>query len=245
MILSCPDCSTRYRVDPASIGPQGRKVRCSKCGRTWVGKPEAAEPAPGEPPLRAPAGARADGLDAALHAPARAEAAAARQEARRQSRAGPRARQPERRRGRGWATAVAWLLLIVVVGAVVAGGYLMRDRIVATWPATARLYAMAGVGPEPFAHGLELRNVKSTEARSGEDRVLEIEGEIANVSSRVLDVPNLRGALFDRQNNELQHWIFAAPENRLLPGETKTFRTAVRNPKPEAARLTIVFHDAR
>jgi predicted Zn finger-like uncharacterized protein len=244
MILSCPDCSTRYRVDPASIGPQGRKVRCSKCGRTWLGKPEAAEASTELAPRAIAAEARVREIEPELHAPARAEAAAARQKARRQRWEG-RKPPPARRGGGGWKAAVAWLFLFAVVGAVAAGAYAMRDKIIATWPASARLYAMAGIGPEPFGHGLELRNVTSTEARSGEDRVLEIEGEIANVSDRVRDIPNLRGALFDAQNNELQHWIFSAPESRLLPGEKKTFKTAVRNPKPEATRLTIVFDDVR
>jgi predicted Zn finger-like uncharacterized protein len=35
MIIACPSCRTRYRVDPASLGRAGRTVRCSGCGERW------------------------------------------------------------------------------------------------------------------------------------------------------------------------------------------------------------------
>jgi predicted Zn finger-like uncharacterized protein len=35
MILICPACATRFVVDPAAIGPDGRRVRCARCAQTW------------------------------------------------------------------------------------------------------------------------------------------------------------------------------------------------------------------
>lgn len=35
MILSCPACRTQFKVAPALIGPDGRKVRCAKCSHVW------------------------------------------------------------------------------------------------------------------------------------------------------------------------------------------------------------------
>lgn len=39
MILTCPDCSTRYHVDPTSLSAGGRKVRCANCGHRWSARP--------------------------------------------------------------------------------------------------------------------------------------------------------------------------------------------------------------
>jgi predicted Zn finger-like uncharacterized protein len=36
MIITCPACQTRYKVDPASFGPKGRRVRCTNCENTWT-----------------------------------------------------------------------------------------------------------------------------------------------------------------------------------------------------------------
>src|SRR5207253_2780085 len=35
MIITCPQCETRYTADAASFSASGRKVRCSKCGHLW------------------------------------------------------------------------------------------------------------------------------------------------------------------------------------------------------------------
>lgn len=35
MIISCPNCSTTYKVDNATLGPQGKSVRCSNCEHQW------------------------------------------------------------------------------------------------------------------------------------------------------------------------------------------------------------------
>lgn len=40
MILTCPNCSTKFRVKDDAIGPTGRKVKCRNCENVWHAMPD-------------------------------------------------------------------------------------------------------------------------------------------------------------------------------------------------------------
>ena|SRR5579885_2425867 len=39
MLIVCPNCTTSYKIDPASLGEDGRTVRCARCKATWFASP--------------------------------------------------------------------------------------------------------------------------------------------------------------------------------------------------------------
>lgn len=60
MIISCPSCETQFNIDEARLAPDGKKVRCSKCGHVWLAAPggqSAREIFATEQPLSVPADA--------------------------------------------------------------------------------------------------------------------------------------------------------------------------------------------
>jgi predicted Zn finger-like uncharacterized protein len=65
LIITCPGCRTRYRVDAAALTrPGGRTLRCAACGHSWrhpaaalepgLRESEKTAPLPLEPPLAPP-----------------------------------------------------------------------------------------------------------------------------------------------------------------------------------------------
>lgn len=46
MIVTCPNCRSRYAVDPLKIGPAGRTVECARCHHQWHQQVEGPVPAP-------------------------------------------------------------------------------------------------------------------------------------------------------------------------------------------------------
>ena len=124
MILRCPNCATRFLVDPAA-----RTVRCGACGREWRQEPER----PAERSFAAPAVAEAP--------PEGAEG--------RRSAAPPARLLPAARRRPRQPRALFSLVLLAAVAAVLLGCYQFRSIVVAYWPDTAPFYEVLGIDAKP------------------------------------------------------------------------------------------------
>ena len=49
MILTCPNCATRFFADDEAIGVGGRRVKCDSCGTVWTASPSLPATLPSEP----------------------------------------------------------------------------------------------------------------------------------------------------------------------------------------------------
>ncbi len=131
-------------------------------------------------------------------------------------------------------------MVLLVVLAVGGGGTLARDSIVAAWPPAAKFYDLIGLPVETLGAGLEIRERPAKWEADDGDRVLVVEGEVANTSTQARPVPLMRVSLHNAER-ELQHWTFVAAGNRLLPGESVPFRARLKNPVEGATELMITF----
>lgn len=241
MILTCPQCATRYQADAAKFQPAGRNVRCAKCGHLWhqdapPPEPDAAleaivAPEPPAPPIPPPRpSALAPNPVVAREPAARSSREPAARPSREPAVTTPRA--PSRwpaRIGLG----LGWAALIVAVALIGWSMFSFREQIAAVWPQSASLYAALGL--KPAASGLDIRDVAYKRERQSGQPVLSVSGRLANTSSRELPVPEIRVALIDADDRELYHWTFVPGVMSLRPGESKAFSTRLDNP-PEAAR---------
>lgn len=234
MILSCPECATRYLVDPGTLGSRGRTVRCAKCGHRWTQTP----------PDDMPHEVELEGEDEAAEAAsfrAMVDRAGGDDDYGREAPLPPRRHEPPPAPRKSVLATVTWILLLIVLIGVPAAMWFGRDMIVERWPATAEYYRRAGIQVAPPTAGLVLRGVTSKRVEEGGVPALVIEGEIANTSSRARDVPKLHGTLIGKDNNALRRWTVDPPKKSLGPGETVRFTSRLAEPEPGAVRLDMEF----
>jgi predicted Zn finger-like uncharacterized protein len=218
MIVACSNCSKRYLVDPRALGAPGRRVRCANCRHTWFQPaPEDSQPPIELPPLpETPPVMRSGDPQRRTQLPAVADV-------------NPRSR---------WIRlgVIALIVLLVLFG-------LIRGRggVMSVLPFTTRLYSMVGLGPVVPGAGLELRQITPSRAVDGGVPTLTISGQIANISSTPHVVPQLRVALRDTNDHELQSWIVSVTDQPLPPGAVVPFHSTVQNPPDGATGVIVSF----
>ncbi len=142
--------------------------------------------------------------------------------------------EPENRGARG-GLVLGWLLLLMVVVGIVAGGWAFREQVVAQVPQAAKIYRLAGVEVPALGAGLELRDVTRTRRLVDGRSLLVIEGRVVNPTDRAKQLPALEVALYDAAGDEVARWRVQAQADRLNAGDSTTFKTRRENP-PETAR---------
>jgi predicted Zn finger-like uncharacterized protein len=257
MIISCPSCETRYQVDEAKFPPQGRTVRCAKCGNSWhqaAPVPEADAAAPTAPePARAPEPVAVPAPEAPAEPEVRPTAAI------RATYQPPPSTAAVAKKSRGpllpelqgpvlpiIGVVAGWLVLIGVVLAIAISAVRYRQDIATIWPQSAGVYTRLGM--KVSASPVDFRNVDYHRETEDGVTVLAVTGQIINNGHRELPVPQtIRVTLNDGDNRELYHWSFhprlanGTPVTKLKPGESVPFVTRLSSPPAASRHLEVRF----
>lgn len=229
MILTCPSCSTRYEVDAWKFPPQGRDVRCHKCGHTWHEmRPDYVPPPRPEPvpePVPAP--------EPEAYVP-RVRDLEPQPEIEERPAAAPRMAR--------LAVGAGWVGLGVLVVAVFLGAFLFRQKIVGVWPQSASVYSALGL--KVNAAGLQFEDYAYHQDVQDGQVVLTVTGSIRNITNHELPVPQVRVGLADNERRELYHWTFAPEVMTLRPGQRTRFVTRLSSPPQGARQLNLRFAKA-
>ena len=152
MIITCPDCETRYQIKSGSLKAPGQRVRCQNCESMWFQEPEEdrLQPTPEERAEIASQdenGAGKDDLednakDAATEPGDKSPPIDIETEAARLIAISQDARQKRRRKKTQIAGALTgWVMMAACVCVFVASGIIWRKPIVKMFPVAADLYA--------------------------------------------------------------------------------------------------------
>jgi predicted Zn finger-like uncharacterized protein len=231
MILTCPACATRYQSDASSFLPDGRKVRCAKCGEVWFQPPPPPEPQDEAPPEPAPV------APAPAVQPAPTTAAFSAVPASRVIPVAPPA--PPRRWLEPLGIAVGWAALALIVFLIAWSVIRYRETVATLWPQSASLYSALGMKVNTL--GLEFQNrTAHYEKEDGQD-VLVITGNVVNLTARELAVPSIRASLSGDDRHELYHWIFEPGTDHLGPHEAAPFHTRLLGAPADARHIELRF----
>jgi hypothetical protein len=150
-------------------------------------------------------------------------------------RPGLKAPQPARAPARLGPRVALGAICAVLLVSMIAGG---RERIVARVPSADRVFAAIGL-PVNLA-GVEFRNVVSKVTEIDGQKVLAVNGEVANLNrAATTSFPALKMTVRGADGRALYVWTANAVTSKLAPGETTTFRTRLAAP-PDGARDVLV-----
>jgi hypothetical protein len=130
-----------------------------------------------------------------------------------------------------WFSPVLASLLAIVAGSMSLAG--LKEQIVRVMPATGALYAAAGLPAN--LRGLEFRGVTSRVSAENAQRMLKVQGEIANLRPGVNPIPPIEVVVQGEDGRALYRWTANVAKPKLASNETITFETRLIAP-PEAGR---------
>ena len=265
MIVDCPACATRFRMDAALLPEGGRVVRCSACGHGWrqyppqeavkevkeniaVGENRAqlrADKKTSPPPPRAQKTAVALAPKPAVRPSTSEERSAP------APKASPPADKPAPKKQSApsenalEAEAVGYnrflhLIVRVFFPAFIvlsALAYIYRAETVDFFPRTEKIYNLFGLSVRPA--GVTL--VRPYLQKSGAGLI--VQGDLINThETQTLKIPTIQITLLDNENKVLRTFTvtdFALPE--LTPGAVTAFSKTIPDPPAETVDVKVRF----
>lgn len=258
MILTCPECATRFKINPEALGTNGRTVRCSQCKTTWfvAAEPDAldlietetknelvreepreedsAQPgkvkadAPQNTPRPAPSVPEVDSVKADEMPPAPHTMIRERTD-----------RQRARRRLIG--VGMIWGVTLGLLALMALAAILFRTQIVEKFPGAAPVYRAFGL--EANVLGLDFYDIQTKFGNNDGTPVLIVNGRIKNLDTSARDVGMVRLSFKNKAGERIASWVIEPPKARLAPGETVKFATQYPNPPVDGATLIQEFVD--
>lgn len=244
MILTCPECASRYFVDDSKVGSAGRVVRCASCGHRWTARNEEPTDLFDEPSAAAMAG---DPAMAALDA-ASTTGAASEPEPEPPVSALPGEELPkvfraradaERRLREATTTGVVWAGMAAAMASMVVGALIFRIDMVRLWPATAGAYASVGLPVNTV--GLVIENIKAEPSLEDGHAAVTITGVMRNITDHAVIAPPLRVELRNAKDKRVAGRIAAAADPKIPPSEIRHFAITILDPPRTAKDLVIDF----
>ncbi len=247
MILTCPECATRFKINPDAIGANGRTVRCSQCSATWfvAAEPDVMDLQDSDDDVLAPIGGATSAIAASADRgePEEMQRAPAAPEHESSSAHNDMRDKADRKkvRRRLFGVGMIWITVLTILILAALAAYLFRAKIVEKFPATAPIYQSFGI--EANASGLNIIDVEFSNGEQNGTPTLFVNGKVKNFDGRTRDVALIKLSFKNADGDVLSSWVVQPPQMSLARGETLEFSTQYPNPPIDAKSLSSSFVD--
>lgn len=229
MILTCPACDAQYILPDESIGPKGRRVKCTTCDYTWLQQPEIVMALDEISFEDAPQSSRESTIP--RYDPVSAPRTMSTPIRKTQSNLKPIVNA---------AIGFAILALLVTIGATV----IFRPVLVRNYPSTALLFEQIGL-PAPIA-GKGIYIVETTadiiKDKDGAD-VLTVTGKLVNDTDKNIALPRLVIRMTNYKDGWLKDWQDSLYGNSLNAGKSIGFKYELKKVPANGENVTFLFAD--
>lgn len=242
MIIPCPECGSKFEVPDDALGDKGRKVKCSSCAHVWVATPDTAvidsapepktEPEP-EPETKPELTPTEEDIPTPLK---KAQPSGEALRARSRKKGKNIKKDKTRSKKRAFAAIIAILL-----GAITFTILFAKDKIISFAPESTLFYESIGAEELPLRERVEITFPEDGIGWvEGEINTLSIEGEIKNITSEPIILPNIL-ITQTKEDTIINTWSFPLEQPNLPANGTINFHHIIQDFEAQDGQIGVGF----
>ena len=242
MILTCPNCATRYSTTADAIGHNGRTVRCSSCATTWfvTAEPDILDLQEQEKQEQVIIDTPPEELDTVSADP---ELDGDYGDVRQQPMGAHvqiRDMADQRRRNKSLMGVYAvWFATLAILGSMAFYAFNNRQSIVEKYPGTATIYKIFGM--ETNAIGLQFEDPTIRRLPVDGVETLVINGHIINITDETRPIPMLELSIVNKSEEVLASWVIEPPQSELEAKGRIPYSSEYQNPPIDGEKVLYKF----
>lgn len=235
MILTCPECSTRYMAKAGTIDMNGRSVRCARCENVWFVEGSAPDTLPDALALE-------DNQTVLIEAEPEPQPELPFVPVPSVSQIGAHTRlrdkvDAEKVAKRRRALRLIWAVPVISLLAAASVSLLKRQAIVDQHPATATIYQALGFNAK--AGGLDVGDLSTETLIVDGETILRVTGQVRNLLATAQTSPMLQMRLENRSGEPLADWFVDV--GQIEARGVKQIETDYPNPPIDGVELRYRF----
>jgi predicted Zn finger-like uncharacterized protein len=268
MILTCPECKTRYTLNPSMLGVAGREVRCVTCSHMWFQLPDmplAEFPKAAENSAE-PAQSITEALDSILEKDdavfeailSNVNKAGTPQYSTAPSSTTTAPVERIEKQSAPWemplpvvthnplgvgATTFGMLSFLLCVFLTLAVLFVAQKPIVSHWPQMTLLYNTLGFDVKAPGEGLRISEVIAEQRIDSQGKTLVVQGKMTNMTEHDLSYPALHVTLKDGKDAVMKTWDLKAGATKIAAGDDVPVKLQLNDAPPDGALIEVRVKD--